>query len=996
MKKISQKKFITAYRKLNPEQKKAVEAIEGPVMIIAGPGTGKTHLLTMRIANILDKTDTPPEAILALTFTESGVVSMRKKLTEIIGSQAYLVNIATFHSFANDVIKNYPDEFPEIIGSTNISDIDQIKIIQTIIDSLNLKYLKPFNSRYFYLRSIINAINELKQQGISPKEFSRIIKEEEQAFNKIKDLYYEKGPYKGRKKGKYINIEKYILRNKELALIYRDYQDSLESSNFYDYSDMIMKVMISLRENNDLLLILQEHYLYILVDEHQDTNTAQNRILELLASYHKNPNLFIVGDEKQAIFRFQGASLENFLYFKNLYNNVKLITLQQNYRSTQTILNAAYNINSNSGKLLAKNKYKESSINLYVLPKKESEHYFLAQDVKKLISQKVSANEIAVFYRENKEVVPIARMLEKLGIPFAIESDQDVMEDEDIRKLFIIFKTIQNFGSTAELIEMLHIDIFNIPALDIYKIANTKTNPYNVIKNAEIMRKNDIESIDKLLDIYKKLSFWKSGAKNKDAIQSFEDIIRESGFLSYILNKPGASEKLAKLRSLFDQLKSLVSNDKEYTLMNFVDYINLIKEHNVLIKTNISKQVTGKVRLMTAHKSKGLEFDYVYIINAIDGHWGSRRSYNHIKLPSKAYSLLKKRIDESFFKDSDEDERNLFYVALTRARKKVSILYAKQNQNNKEQLPSKFIKEIKPNLIKEKEIKESDKIIKNQDNLEFASVDMLSSYSIKEKNFLNDLFYQQGLSVTALNNYIKCPWKYFYNNLLRIPEALNKNLIFGTAIHNALKSFFDKFIKKEKPSKKYLINRFIESLNSLPIQDKNYEESLEKGKKALSGYYDHYHKSWSYNMLNEFSIRGIDIGDNITINGKLDNIIILDSSNNVKVVDYKTGKPKSRNQILGLTKTSNGDYNRQLVFYNLLLNYYQDRKFNMKIGEIDFIEPDKNNNYKKESFIIDPKEVIDLEKQIKTIAKEITSLSFWDKNCDDPKCRYCQLRRIMK
>jgi len=992
MEKISQDKFKAAYKELNPEQKHAVEAIEGPVMVIAGPGTGKTHLLTMRIANILARTDTPPEAILALTFTESAVISMRKKLSELIGSQAYRVNVTTFHGFANNIIKNYPDDFPDIIGSTNISDIDQVQIIRQIIDSLNLKNLRPFGSRYFYLRSIINAINELKKQGVSPEDFSSIIKEQEKAFAKIEDLYHKTGAHKGKMKGKYIDMQKHIFRNKELVLIYIDYQKSLSFSRFYDYDDMIMQTATTLKKNNNLLLTLQEQYLYILVDEHQDTNTAQNKILELLSNYYKNPNLFIVGDEKQAIFRFQGASIENFMYFKDLYKNVELITLQSNYRSTQTILNAAYSLDSQAGKLSAKAGHEESLINLCVLPTQEEEQYFLAQSIKNLLKQKVSANQIAVLYRENRDVIPIVRTLEKAGIPFVIESDQDVLNDEDVRKLLIILKAVQNFGSPAELIEMLHVNIFGIPPLDVYKIASLRSNPYNIIKDRKIMEKAGIEEIDKLLGIYQKLSFWKSGAKNKGAVQSFEDIVRESGFLVYILNKPAAIEKLAKLHALFDQVKSLIENHKDYTLEHFFEYLDVIQEHNILIKTTVFKQAPGRVRLMTAHKSKGLEFEYIYIINAVDGHWGSRRHYEHIKLPQQVYSLLKK-VEESFIGDSDKDERNLFYVALTRAKKQVSILYAKQNQNGREQLPSKFITEIKPSLIKE--INGLKATIEEQKDLEFAPTLLLSS-TAKEKAFLNQLFYQQGLSVTALNNYLKCPWKYFYNNLLRIPEAPNKHLIFGTAVHNALKSFFDKFIKMENPGKEYLINRFVESLNSQPIQEKDYKEALNKGKTVLSSYYDYYYKSWNRNMLNELSIRGIDLGDGITINGRLDNVIFLDSSNNVNIIDYKTGKPKSRNEIEGLTKTSTGDYKRQLVFYNLLLNYYQDGKFNMVAGEINFIEPDSKGNHKKELFDISSEDVNELEKQIKTVVKEILSLSFWDRTCDDSKCEYCKLRKMIK
>src|SRR3989339_634470 len=388
MEKSLKEKFNKLYEKLNPEQKMGVDEIEGPIMVIAGPGTGKTHLLTMRIANILDKTDTAPESILALTFTESAVASVRKNLSEIIGTLAYRVNITTFHGFANNIIKEYPDDFPEIIGSTNISDVDQIKIIREIIDNSNLVKLKPFGSRYFYVPSIIHAISDLKQQGFLPEDFAKIIEKENNEFENINDLYYEKGINKGKMKGKYITLLKNIERNKELAIVYKEYRQALRKSNFYDYSDMIVEVKIALEKNNDLLLIMQEKYQYILVDEHQDTNSAQNKILELLASYYKNPNLFIVGDEKQAIFRFQGASLENFLYFKNLYKNAKLITLSENYRSTQGILDGVLSLMPDSLRLKANAPHKFEKIFILPFETPESETYFVARDIERKISKR--------------------------------------------------------------------------------------------------------------------------------------------------------------------------------------------------------------------------------------------------------------------------------------------------------------------------------------------------------------------------------------------------------------------------------------------------------------------------------------------------------------------------------------------------------------------------------------------------------------------------------
>jgi len=991
-------KFNTLYSQLNPEQKTAVDKIDGPVMVIAGPGTGKTHLLTMKIANILHKTDTAPESILALTFTESAVASMRKSLSEIIGTIAYRVYITTFHGFANNIIKQYPDDFPEIIGSTNISDVDQIKIIRNIIDNSNLIKLKPFGSRYFYVPSIIHAISDLKQQGFLPEDFAKIIEIENNEFENIEDLYYEKGANKGKMKGKYINIQKNIERNKELAIIYKQYQQFLRELNFYDYSDMIVEVKMALEKNKELLLILQEKYQYILVDEHQDTNTAQNKILELLASYYENPNLFIVGDEKQAIFRFQGASLENFLYFKNLYKNVQEISLKQNYRSTQTILNASCNLKPNSIKLISNSNHPEKLINIKQFIDSQSEYNFLGKDIKNLISNNYKPEQIAVLYRENRDVFDIARILRKFDIPFSIESDQDILDDQDIKKLLIILRAIYNFGQDKELIELLYIDIFDIPALDIYKLssfAHKNITAYDIIKSDKLMQEAKIENTDKLKEIYKKLSLWKKQSYNKNAVAIFEDIIRDSGLLAKILSDSLATEKIAKLGTFFDQIKNLIASHKDYTLDDFFDYLNVIKEHNISIKNKGLSYAIGKVRLMTAHKSKGLEFDQIYITNAQDGHWGGRRNHENIKLPSKIFSMLNK-IDQDLSEDDNEDERNLFYVALTRAKKQITITYSTKNQEGREKLPSIFVQEINPEFVEiskeeQKNINAEESNIQNEFNKDFDS-----KTNIKEKDFLNELFIKNGLSVTALNNYLSCPWNYFFNNLIRLPGNQNKFMVFGTAIHEALKNYFDALKDGKDFKKDYLIKRFEESLNTKPIIKNDHIEMLEKGQKALSGYYDFYNKSFKNNILNELNINRVQLTENISINGKIDKIEILDSTNNVNVIDYKTGKIKSRNEILGLTKNSDGNYLRQLTFYNLLLNNYQDNKFKMQSGEIDFIQPDDKGNYKKEIFTITKEMVDNLENQIIQISKEILDLSFWDKKCDNKDCEFCALRKMIK
>jgi DNA helicase-2/ATP-dependent DNA helicase PcrA len=1029
----SSSKFASAYARLNAEQKKAVDTIDGPVMVIAGPGTGKTEVLTMRIANIIEKGrsgttagkpgNIAPEAILALTFTESGVASMRKRLTDLVGTPAYRVTISTFHGFANGIIRNYPDKFPEIIGAVSITDIDQVRIVRDVIDdatAAELDDLKPFGDRYYYLKSIMSAINELKRQGVTPAEFTAIVEKEKRAVAAIDDLYYPSGAHKGKMKGKYKEDAKHAARNGELALVYTKYQAALRAAKQYDYSDMIMEVMRALETDESLRFILQEQYRYFLVDEHQDTNDAQNRIIELVAgggegeaggkagaAANTRPNLFVVGDEKQAIFRFQGASIANFYHFKTLYKDVTLIPLVNNYRSTQAILNAAAAVAPREGghQLVANAGHPETPAALAVLSSPDAEYFFIAERAKALIAGKnaVPPEEIAVLYRENRDAAPLARVLEKLAIPFAIESDQDTLGDEDIQKLLRILHAVQHFGKPAQLFEYLHIDFLGIPPLDVYKLfslaGKKRVNAYDVLQSSSLLDEAGVSTAAKaqLQEQLAHLSNWKRAAENMGAVRAFETIVRDSGFLAAIMATPSASQKLAKLHTLFELLKSLVENRKNYTLKEFFAYLDLTVEQGVSLKSTDIARIPGRIRLMTAHKAKGQEFDYVFIMNAVDGKWGSRYKHEHIRLPPAIYRTLAEvdeKLDDGDGSHDDNDERNLFYVALTRARKEIIITQSSRDRSGRELVPSQFMQELPENLLAPMNVTKYETDFATHRDIEFAPAPFATP-DIEDKTFLRTLFDEQGLSVTALDNYLECPWHYFYVNLIRVPEAPNKHLMFGNAVHDALKHYFDLRAEGDDRGKAYLVTKFEEALVHQPIEESDYEETLAKGRKSLAAWFDNYHKTWPIKTQNEVRIAGITIGAGdaaVTINGKLDKIEMLDASGKVNVVDYKTGKPQTRNAIEGKTKTGSGNYKRQLVFYRLLLD--KGEKFAMVSGDIDFIEPDESGKFRKENFAIEPTELVELEATVIRVADEIRSLAFWNSTCDDPECEYCGLRKI--
>ncbi len=961
--------FETLYKRLNSAQKKAVDTTEGSVMVIAGPGTGKTSILTLRIANILQKTDISPENILALTFTESGAYAMRKKLVEIIGTAGYKVNINTFHGFCNEIIKQYPERFPRIIGSTAITDIDQIALMEKIIESNDLELLKPYGDIFFYVRPTLGEIRNLKREAISVEDFAKIIKKQETDYDEIPDKVHMKGAHKGKMKGEFIKLKEKIEKNKELLSLYDSYEKVLIKGKFYDFEDMIVEVIKTLKKDSDLLLILQESYQYILADEHQDTNNAQNAILELLSNFHKNPNLFIVGDEKQAIFRFQGASLDNFLYFKKLYPEAELIHLEENYRSTQPILDASHSLISNNKmpenhqriSLKAKAEKGKEPIHIYEAISFDSEYAFIIKDIKEKIKAGTKPDEIAILYRDNKDAFPMAHALEKTGIPFRIESDNDILKDENIVKLLSILESINNLSNEEKLGKALFVDFFKLNSIDIYKVFDQ-------------IRKEKTSLIDgiteKFPEISKNFSSWASYAHNKTFIELFEIIIRESGYLEYALSSIDSLEKMATLDSFFNEIRKMTGARNEYYLKNFIEHLDRVREHGILTKTGKGILKSG-IRMMTAHKSKGLEFDYVYIIGAYDGHWGNKKSRNYFTTINS-------------FEAGMDDERRLFYVALTRARKEVAITYSKEGNDGRELLPSQFISEISDEFKKVESIKDSFDI-----STHFKESILHENHEINNKEYLRNLFLEQGLSVTALNNYLKCPLEYFFVNLIRLPKAQSKHQMYGIAIHETLKIFFDKYRDEYDMSKKNLLELFEFNLNKTLLSPNDLKDSLKKGKEALDGYFEAYKGIWNRNLLTEYSIRGVHLrvaNFELILKGQLDKIEMLDEKN-VIVVDYKTGKRKSDHK---------ENYHRQLIFYKLLLSLDEKKKYIMKGGELDFIEPDDRNKYKKDIFEITDEEVEDLIKLIKEKAVEIYSLNFFNKGCEEKDCEYCKLGKSLK
>ncbi len=996
----STEEFKTAYKKLNAEQRLAVDTIEGPVMLVAGPGTGKTQTLALRIANILQKTDTQASSILALTFTESGARAMRTRLVSMIGHEAYYANISTFHAFCIEIIKDNPDVFTINPSVEPLSDLDKLKIIYTLLDKITLKLLRPTGAPRYYVKAILGAISDLKREGISIDELANLLNQEE--------VFLNSDDGKELKKVELASRIKNLAKNKELNILYAKYQEELKRIDAFDFEDMIATVVDAFKQNEDLLRSCQEKYLYILVDEYQDTNSAQNELVLSLASYWGDTaNIFVTGDPDQSIMRFQGASIENQLSFIKEYPKATVITLKQNYRSTQNILDIASSlIEHNNLRIsdvvagedarLISQKGEGEKIKLGELSGGTAETIFIAEDIKSKIESGVSPSEIAVIYHTNKESSIVADTLIKYGIDYTVQGGANVLADPTVRNFLKILQVIyamRDSNEDEDLFTILHYDIFHIDPLDVLKISRLagvkRLNLFEVLSAQGYLDTLDLVSRSQIDAAFGALGTWQALDANTTFSEFFEKVLNESGYLNWVLKQSDAHHRLARLNTLFDEVKRMNRSDHELDLKRFIDNLHVMEENNLRLEESSYGVSRNAITLTTAHKSKGLEWEHVYIYRAVDKGWGNNKKASKITLPDGVLKNVK--LSD---KEKNEDERRLFYVAVTRARTSLTITYANAYSsygNSREAIPTMFISELGDSYLEKIDVQ----YIEEEAHKHIETIlgdNGRVSRSAAEIAFLQEIAEKFKLSATSLNSYLYCAYKFKLDKLLRVPHAKKSHLSFGTAIHAAFERFYQKF--KEDgivPNKEFLLSEFERALTGAVITKNELAIYRDKGKSVLSAYYEQNVSSFKLPLATEKAVTGR-IGD-IEISGKLDRIDWVNREDKtVRVVDYKTGSAKTMGQIEGTTKDSDGELKRQLEFYKLLIN--SDPSLNFKFGEalLDFVEEplDKGKDGKR-AILVSDEQVTALRETIVDAMQNIRTLHY-PRTTDIKKCEKCYFK----
>jgi DNA helicase-2/ATP-dependent DNA helicase PcrA len=1016
-----------AYDTLNDKQKEAVNITEGPVMVIAGPGTGKTQLLAVRIGNILLSTDINPNNILCLTYTDAGAVAMRERLSKFIGPEAYNVNIYTFHAFCNTIINENPQYFGDLQSLQSVSDIEMVEILRELIDSFGddhvLKRLK--GNEYYDLSRLKSLFALMKQEKWTPNFVKNCIQE----YNDL-ILDPERSPFIYRRNGqgykigdlKLKTITEEINKYKKLYAavdeIYK-YQELLAQKERFDFQDMILWVINKFKENDDLLGKYQERFQYTLVDEYQDTNGAQNELLFLLADFWDEPNLFIVGDDDQSIYRFQGANMNSIIDFKNKYQPNEIV-LTENYRSSQVILDTAGKlIDHNVDRLSAKYPQLEKTLKesrkeksdlviepyIWAYPNQVQEEIGIIQKIIDLNAQGVPFSDMAVLYTKHAVVENMTKYLTQKKVPLNVKKRVNVLYEPEVEKLLKMMEYITleskkpHYGEEL-LFEILHFSFWKLSALDIAAItlacrrrddAQVEDQQYlkwrEVIADENTLLKIGIKNPEDLVKVSKIIESWILQIHNVTVQTIVEKVLTESSMLSEILVAEDKSWKIQLINTFFDFVKDEAAKTKQLKLERVIELIDIMKTDNIELPINRIISNKNGINFLTAYSAKGLEFEHVFILRCASSYWENKKGSNfNFALPPT--------ITASSSGSEIEDERRLFFVAMTRAKNYLYISFPLVDQKESNHTVSQFITEIK----------------RSEDEIEVLNVDEeaiiqytaeLMKYNQGEPVLIDSALIEEILknfriSATSLNKYMRCKLAFYFETILRVPMARSATMGYGNAMHYSLEHFFTD-IEKSSPRSYGSLNLLLELFRKgmdkyrSHFTPKEFENYTKLGENHLEDYFNEYKNEWltpkSYNL--EYKIALTEY-KGVPISGTLDKINIFD--HHITVTDYKTGRYDSAK----LQKPSDknpegGDYWRQIMFYRLLLDGDKRHSWVMRSGTMEFVEKQKVNNtevYKRKEFEISTEECDVVGQQLVSAYNSIKNHEFTP-GCGEPNCKWC-------
>jgi len=956
-------------KKLNEQQLKAVNHKTGPLLIIAGAGTGKTTVVTERIKFLIEKKLAAPSEILALTFTEKAAREMQERVDEALPYGYSQMWLSTFHSFCDKILRAEALHIGLDPRYKLMSESEATQLVRTNLFELDLDYFRPLGNPNKFIGGILQHFSRLQDEDISPNEY----------LSWTKTL----------KKSKTSEEQLEIIKWKELAGAYKKYDAIKIREGFFDYGDLIVKALEVFRTRKNILVRYQKQFKYILVDEYQDTNFAQNEIVKLLAG--KNGNITVVADDDQAIYRWRGAAVSNVIQFRKNFPKTKIITLTKNYRSTQEILDRSYDLIQHNNpdrlevvekidkKLLAEKHGTKHEIRFIHTDRVENEAEEVAKEIKKLVGEKKYAwKDFAILVRANNHAEPFTRALARHNVPYQFLGPGRLFKQPEIIDLISYLKVLYNFEDSVSFYRLLSLEYFNVSPRDLAAIGNyAKRKNLSLFEAAE--KVDDIfvsdqtkEKIKKILAIITKHM---ALVRKETAGQILYYFLEDTGLMPKLINPESqdAQKRASNISKFFDKLKTYEVDHEDATIPTVVDWIELSSELGESpLAANEDWTDINAVNLLTVHSAKGLEFPVVFLVNLASQRFPTSEKREQIPIPEE---LIKEILPKGDF--HLQEERRLFYVGMTRAKERLYFTAADYyGEGKREKKLSPFIFEALG------EGSTSSEVDKNK-QLSFLGYEpKTESSKVLDKKLS---FHIDYLSYSQIETFKTCPLHYKLKYILNVPTPPSASQSFGTSIHAALRDFYN-LVGSQKATQKLLLDLLEKNWITEGYHSKTHEKKfLEKGKKYLEEYFKSEFNPKVKTVATEKSfIIPLNVLDSrpLKIGGRIDRVDTLPGGV-IEIIDYKTGAN------VPTQKQIDGDL--QMSFYALAAITLKEIPFAKNAEEVKmtfyYFE-----NQKKISTVRTKEQLDEVVKEIFKTREEMENSDFV---CSDNfLCRNCEYKML--
>ena len=982
-------RFLEEYKRLNPEQKRAVDTTEGPVMVVAGPGTGKTQVIALRIGHILESTDTPPDSILCLTFTRSGVGAMRSRLETYIGPTARNVTITTFHSFAISLIEKHFTllDFREI--PKLLDDTDAVVVVDELLQNGSWTYLRPRTDPTKYFRDLKSLISILKRESIKPDDFLVEVEREITELKNDPENISSRGASKGELKKEVEKKIESLERSREVVLFYEQYEAAKRESGFMDYDDVLAYAVELVENYEDVRADIRENYHYILVDEHQDSSGVQNAFLKAVWKETEKPNIFVVGDDRQLIYGFSGANLDYFTEFKTFFGEAELVALDQNYRSTAPILALADDLlaSSMTDHVLKSNISGDDRARLLEYNYSRDEIIGAGLYFQKILSGEETLKGCALLLPKNHQVRTASAILRAMGLPVVSEQNLSLLELPESQSLMRVLGLVANPFDSLLISELVLDKASGIAPLEAHRFLKS-------IKKVDAITLDDLTSHGAEDGLF---SGEHDVAKFGERLKSWVSTLAHER-LSHVVSVTGNEFLIDTARSHEELLRaieivrsflhaSFAWEEKHPTgnLGDFITYFARLSTYGNQVEVARLDAHDG-IHVMTLHRSKGLEYDHVWIAHMNEEILMSEK-HTPFTLPEK----IKNRIAE---RDELVAKREL-YVAITRAKRFCSVSYARMRDDGVDMNLANIIAEIPEKHFVKIGAEANEKEILSENPRLYASKYQPSVEENVRKQmeqFVREKFADTKISVSMLNNFFECPRKWYFRNFLRLPEAKSVSLALGSAVHTAIE-----YILKEKtlPSDEVLKTYIASSLGREGVTDPKEIARLAKdGFASVKNWVDSYYNNLALDRTSERSVTYRDKNfPNLTMYGKID-LTERYPDGTITVTDFKTGSSKTTGMIEKLDDEHRlSGLMRQLAMYSYLIRGAEDKA--VTSSRLLFLEEDQKHKNALYSTRVEQEHIDLLVRDITDYQNLLESGEWLDRPCNaqmygsHKECEYC-------